>query len=97
MSFRPGLLRGGKAPAVAEQEFREAVSRAQQIGSNVLATAEEITGGFFLVGRDVNRGEGAGSEKDGELAGSRRSVLTRSPGRRGISAGAMTSPARRAQ
>ena len=43
--------------------------RAQQIGADVFATAQEIARGFFLLGRNVNRGEGAGAIEDGELAG----------------------------
>lgn len=67
--LRPGFLRRGKAPAVAEQEFGEAVAGAQEIDANVFATAEEIARGLFLFCRDVNRGQGAGAIEDGELAG----------------------------
>jgi hypothetical protein len=55
MSFRPALLRSGETAAVAEQKFREAVSRAEQIRADVFTTAQEIARGFFLVGRDVDR------------------------------------------
>ena len=41
----------------------------EQIGADVFATAKEITGGFFLVGRDVDRGERTGAIEDGELTG----------------------------
>ena len=43
--------------------------RAQQIGANVFATPQEIAGGFFLLGRNVNRGQRAGAIEDRELAG----------------------------
>ena len=41
--------------------------RAEQIRADVLATAQQIAGGFFLVGRDVNRGQRAGAIQDREL------------------------------
>jgi hypothetical protein len=40
---------------VTEQEFGQAMTRPQEIGADVLATAEKITGRLFLLGRDVNR------------------------------------------
>ena len=43
--------------------------RDRDIGANVLATAQEIPRGFFLIGRDVNRGEGPGAIEHGELRG----------------------------
>jgi hypothetical protein len=45
---------------VAQQEFGQAVSRAQKIGADVFATAEQIAGRFFLFARNVDGGEGAG-------------------------------------
>jgi hypothetical protein len=54
---------------MAQEKFREAVPGAEEIGANVFATAQQIAGGFFLLGRDVNRGERAGAIQDRELAG----------------------------
>jgi hypothetical protein len=78
---------------MSEQEMGEPVACPQQICAHLLATAEEIADGFFVFRGDVNGRRRAGAIEDGELGASRRSVLTRSPGRRGMSAGAMTSHA----
>jgi hypothetical protein len=67
--FRPCLLRGGEAAPVAEQEFRESMAGAQQIGANVFATPQKIAGGFFLLGGNVNRGQRAGAEEDRQVSG----------------------------
>ena len=45
------------------------MSGAQQIGANVFAAAQQIAGGFFLLGRNVNGGQRAGAIQDRELAG----------------------------
>ena len=45
------------------------MSRPQQVGAGIFATAQEIARGFLLLGRNVNRGEGTGAVQDGELAG----------------------------
>ena len=42
---------------------------AQQIGTNVFATAEQIASGFFLLGRNVNGRQGAGAIQNRQLAG----------------------------
>ena len=68
MALGPRLLGGGEATAVAEQEFGEAVPGTQEIGADVLTTPQQIARGFFLLGRDVNRGEGASTKEDRELA-----------------------------
>jgi hypothetical protein len=47
--------------------MREPVPGAQNIGADVLATAQQVAGGLFLLGGDVNRGERAGAIEDGEL------------------------------
>ena len=49
----------GEAPAVPQEKLREPMPRAQQIGADVLATAQEIARRFFLLGRNVNGGERA--------------------------------------
>jgi hypothetical protein len=54
---------------MAEEKFREPVASAQQIGANVLATAQQIAGGFFLLGGNVNRGQRARAIEHGELPG----------------------------
>ncbi len=72
--------------------IRQAMPRAQEIGPDVFATPEEIARGFFLVGGDMNRRQGAARDTGiASCAASRRSVFTRSPARRGINAGAITS------
>ena len=43
------------------------MTRAQQIGSNVFPTAEQIARRLFLVARDMNRGERAGAIEHREL------------------------------
>jgi hypothetical protein len=53
---------------VAQEKLREAMARAQQIGANILATPQQVARRFFLVRRDVNRGEGTGRIEDGQLA-----------------------------
>ncbi len=53
---------------MTEEEFREPVPRAEKIGPNVFATAEEIAGSFFLLGRNVNGRQRAGTIQDSELA-----------------------------
>ena len=53
---------------MTEQKFREAVSRAEQIGTDVFATAQQIAGGLFLLGGNVNGGERTGAIEHGELA-----------------------------
>jgi hypothetical protein len=45
------------------------MASAQQIGTDVLATAEQIARGFLLVGGNVNGGECAGAIEDGQMAG----------------------------
>ena len=81
----------GEAAPMAEEEFREPVARPEQIRPDVLTAAQQVAGGFLLLGRDVNRRQRPGAKQHRELAASRRSVLIRSPARRGISAGAITS------
>jgi hypothetical protein len=41
---------------------------AQEIGADVFATAQQIARGFFLLGRNVDRGQGARPIEQGELA-----------------------------
>jgi hypothetical protein len=89
--LRPRLPRGRKATAVAEEKFRQSMAGAQQIGADVFAVPQQITRGLLLLGGDVNRGQRAARKRIASCPASRRSVLMRSPGRRGISAGAITS------
>src|SRR4029453_11170118 len=69
VAFGPSLLAGGEAPAVAEQEFRPAMTRSEPVSADVFATAEEIADRFFLLGRNVNGGERASAVEHRELAG----------------------------
>lgn len=68
VALRPGFLGGGKAAAVAQEKFGEAVAGAEEIGADVFATPQQIARGFFLVGRNVNGGQRAGPIEDGQLA-----------------------------
>src|SRR6185295_6673074 len=68
MTLRPRLLRAGKSAAVPQQKLREAVPGAQEIRADVLATAQEIAGRLFLLGGNMNRGEGASAIQHGELS-----------------------------
>jgi hypothetical protein len=45
------------------------MSRAQEIGADIFPTPEKIALGFFLVGWNVNGGQGAAAIEDRELAG----------------------------
>ena len=69
MAFRPGFLGGGEPPAMAEEELRQAVACPQEIGTNVLPTAQEIARGFFLLGRNMDGRQGAGAIEHSELTG----------------------------
>src|SRR5262245_38369577 len=68
VAFGPGLLGRRKATPMAEEEFREPVTAAEQVGANVFATPQQIAGGFFLLRRNVNGGERAGAIQHGKLA-----------------------------
>jgi hypothetical protein len=59
----------GKAPAVTEQQCRQAMSGTQQIGAEGLAAPEQIPRRFLLVARNVDGGERASAIPHGELAG----------------------------
>ena len=69
VTFGPRLFGEREAAAVPEEEFREAVSGAQQIDGDVFATTEQIARGFFLLGRNVDGGERTRAVEDGELGG----------------------------
>ena len=91
-ALRPRLLRPGEAAAVPQEEFREPMPRAQEIRANIFATAEQIARRFFLLGRDMNRRQRAGAIQHRELRRHRADrSSSRSPARRGIKAGAITS------
>ena len=63
------FLVAGEAAAVAEEKFREAMPRAEEIGADVLTTAQQIAGRFLLLGRDVDGRQRARAIQDRELAG----------------------------
>jgi crotonobetainyl-CoA:carnitine CoA-transferase CaiB-like acyl-CoA transferase len=75
---------------VPQQELREVMTRPQDVLAEVLAQPQQVAHGLFIEWRDADEGELAGAVKAASLRASRRSVFTRSPGRRGVSAGAMT-------
>src|SRR6266566_3584743 len=68
VAFGPRAFGRGKAATVAQEKVREAMSGAEEIRADVFAAAQEIAHGLFELGRNVNRGEGAGAIEDGELA-----------------------------
>lgn len=53
----------------APEKGAQPVAGAQEIHANVLPTAQEIAGGLFLLGGNVNGGERAGAIEHGELTG----------------------------
>ena len=69
VALGPGLLGAGEAAAVAEQEFGEPMTRAEQIGADVFATPQQIARGFFLLGRNVDGGQRPRAVEHRELAG----------------------------
>jgi len=91
VALGPGLLGRGEATPVAEEEFREAMPGTQHVGADIFAAPQQIAGGFFLLGRNVNGGERAGATEHGELTRIAAVGFERSPARRGIKAGAMMS------
>jgi hypothetical protein len=44
-----------------EEEMREAIPGAQEIGANVFVAAQQVALGLFLLGWDVDGGHGAGA------------------------------------
>ena len=69
VALGPRLLRRGEAPAMAKEEFREAMPRAEQVGADVFATPQQVACRFFLLGRNVDGGQRAGAIEHRELAG----------------------------
>jgi hypothetical protein len=67
--LRPRFLRAGESTTVPQQKLRQAMPRAQEIRHDVLATAGADRGRFFLIGRNMNRREGARSIQDRQLRG----------------------------
>jgi hypothetical protein len=53
---------------MAEEEFREPMAAAEQVGANIFAAPQQIADGFFLLGRNVNRGEGPGAIQHRQMA-----------------------------
>jgi hypothetical protein len=49
------------------EEFREAMASAEEVGADILATAEQIADRFFLFGGNVNRSQGAGPDEHGQV------------------------------
>jgi hypothetical protein len=68
VAFRPGLRLRPPA-AVPQQEFREAVPGAQQIGPNVLAAPQQVARRLFVFGGDMDGGQRPRAIQNGELCG----------------------------
>ena len=77
--FGPRAFGSGEAAAVAQEEVREAVPRAEEIGTDVFATAQEIASGLLLLGRDVDGGQRAGAIEERQLNGIAAVVLMHMP------------------
>jgi hypothetical protein len=56
---------------MTEQEFGETVASPQQIGADVFTTPQEIACGFFVLGRNMNGGQGTGAKEHRQLTGIR--------------------------
>jgi len=74
-----------------QQNLREAMPRAQEISADVLAIAQQIASRFFLLGGNGEWLSGRQRDTAPQVVLHRASVLMRSPARRGINAGAITS------
>jgi hypothetical protein len=68
VTLGPGLLGGGEAATVPQEEFRQPMSGPKQVGTDVFAAAQQIASRFFVFGGDVDRRQGASAIQDGELA-----------------------------
>ena len=68
MALGPGFLGEREPAAMSQQEMGEAVPGSKQVGPQLAAASEEIADRFFLLGRNMNRGERAGAIEDGQLA-----------------------------
>ena len=53
---------------MSQQKFRQTVARAEQVGADVLAAAQQVADRFLLVGRHMDRRQRAGPIEDRELA-----------------------------
>ena len=69
IAFGPRRFRPGEATAMPQEKLREPVPRAQEIGADIFATAQQIPRRLFLFARNVNGGEGARPVQHRELAG----------------------------
>ena len=67
--------------------------RGDEVLANILAGADEVADSLFLRGRDADGGELASAVEPSKLGSVAPVKLMRSPGFRGMSAGAMTSQA----
>ena len=83
MALGPGPFGRGKAAPVAEQEVRQAMPSAQEIGANIFTTAQEVARRLFLVAGNVNGGERPRPMEHRELTGIAAvgfDAIARSPG-----------------
>ena len=88
----PGRL--AVAKALPQQELRQPLLRALAARDRVLARPREVAHRLLGLRRLVDLGEQVRPQQLCQVPASRRSVLTRSPGLRGISAGAITRQSR---
>src|SRR5436309_8800294 len=87
------VLAGEVGAPVAGQELEHAMPPAENIAADVVAAADEIAHGLLALVEDVDGGELASAEQSHELRGVPAVGLDLLPGRRGVSAGAMTAQA----
>ena len=88
MQLRPG--RPMVVVALAQQEARQLLSRLAQAAYRRLTCTNDDADRFMGLIRNPDRGQFAGAVSLARLITSRRSVLIRSPGFRGINDGATT-------
>ena len=82
VALRPRFLGAREAAAVPEENLRQPMTGAEEVPFDVLATAQQIAGRFFLLGRNVNGRERARSIQHRQLAGIaaiRLDAVTRAP------------------
>jgi hypothetical protein len=68
MRTRPSFFAQIKRGPCRKRIFERTMSRAEEVGSAVFATAHRIGGRFFLLGRNLNGRERTDAIEHGELA-----------------------------
>src|SRR3989454_5448606 len=87
------VFAGETGTPVTGEELEHAMPPAEDVAANIVAAADEIAHGLLALVEDVDGGEFPGAKQAHELCGVAPVGLIRWPGRRGVSAGAMTAPA----